>query len=97
MVAVVSVLIAIFRTSFDKKGNVIGNDKVEKVSEAVKGDTVFMSKSAIEDATFIDKVNVILAKQGLALVISQAKECKNGSYRTFIGDANYKPFETVLE
>ena len=85
------------RASFDKKGNVSDNESIAKVSEAQLNDSIFMSKAEIEDANFLDKVNVLLAKSKLTIVTGKAKECHNGNYRTFIGDLNYQPFTTAIE
>jgi len=65
------------------------NIPVSKVSHATLNDTVFLLKEEIEDAVFLSEVNMILAKQNLVLVTSAARECSTGSYRCFIGDANY--------
>ncbi|MDR3668353.1 MAG: hypothetical protein P4L35_16035 [Ignavibacteriaceae bacterium] len=85
------------RASFDKKGNVSDNESIAKVSEAQLNDSIFMSKAEIEDASFLDKVNVLLSKSKLTIVTGKAKECRNGNYRTFIGDLNYQPFTTAIE
>ncbi|MDR3666136.1 MAG: hypothetical protein P4L35_04770 [Ignavibacteriaceae bacterium] len=87
----------LLRASFNAKGKIIGNEKVEKFSLAEKNDTVFMSKSEIEDVSFLSKVNVVLAKNGLTVVTNKAVECKGGNYRTFIGAVDYVPFATAVE
>lgn len=88
----------ILRAIFNKRGSaIVSNELVAKVSESEKSDSVFLAKSEIEDATFLSKVNDILAKNQLTLVIAKAVECKNGNYRTFIGDINYMQPSTILE
>lgn len=87
----------ILRALFNKKGtSIISNELVAKVSESEKSDTVFMSKDEIEDVNFLSKVNDILAKNQLTLVIAKAVQCKNGNYRTFIGDMNYIQPSTII-
>ena len=84
------------RAVLDRRGNITGNENIKKVSEAVKYDSVFMSKDEIEDATFIGKVDAILATKGLAVVIAKAKLTKNGNYRTFVGEKDYQLPTTEL-
>lgn len=85
----------IYRNS--KVGRNYIQEKVEKVPQAGINDSVFLKSEEIEDATFVEKLQSSLANKGLTAVIHRAKQCKNGSYRTFIGSLNFKPFETVFE
>jgi len=85
------------RTNFDSKGRILDNEPIGKVSEAKQNDSIFMSKDEIEDVSFLTKVNTVLAKNSLTIVVAKARECKNGNYRTFIGDLNYVPATTAIE
>ncbi len=84
------------RAITDRRGNITGNENIKKVSDAEKYDSVFLSKDEIEDATYLSKVEALLAPKGLALVVAKAKVTKNGNYRTFVGDKNYQLPETEL-
>ena len=72
------------------------NRTVAKVSNAIEGDTVFFDNKAEMDE-LTTQMDEILNPLGLEVVISQAKPTKNGSYRTFIGAANYERPVTIME
>ena len=74
------------------------NRIVTKVSDAVAGDTVFFENQAEMDEK-VPQMHKVFADNGLDLevVVGQAKETKNGSIRTFIGEANYERPTTSME
>lgn len=86
----------IYRESYDRKKRDWDKDKISKVSQAELGDSIYLSKSEAEDAEFLDKVNAILNDRSLVVVTRKARIFDSGDVKCFIGDKNYKSFETEL-
>jgi hypothetical protein len=86
----------IIRESYDRKKRDWAKDKVAKVSEAQIGDSIYLNKSEAEDAEFLDKVNALLNDRSLVVVTRKARVFDSGDVKLFIGDKNYKSFETEL-
>lgn len=86
----------IFRELYNRKKRDWEKDKIAKVSDSQLGDSIYLSKSEAEDAEFIDKVNTILNERSLVVVTKKARIFDSGDIKMFIGDKNYKSFETEL-
>lgn len=86
----------IYRESYDRKKRDWDKDKIAKVSLAELGDSIYLSKSEAEDAEFLDRVNAILNERSLVVVTRKARVFDSGDVKCFIGDKNYKSFETEL-
>ena len=86
----------IYRESYDRKKRDWDKDKISKVSQAELGDSIYLSKSEAEDAEFLDKVNAILNDRSLVVVTRKARVFDSGDLKCFIGNKNYKSFETEL-
>lgn len=86
----------IYRETYSKSKRDWAKDKIAKVSEAQVGDSIYLSKSEAEDALFLDKVNALLTDRSLVVVTRKAKIFDSGDVKCFIGDKNYKTFETEL-
>lgn len=91
------------------KGKPIGGGKFTrekaraKVSEAEKGDTLFVSKAQADDTQFRNAMDALLAKKGLCIVWDKL-ECASGKpkdadsrWRSFVGELDYTPPSTALE
>ncbi len=86
----------IYRESYDRKKRDWDRDKISKVSQAELGDSIYLTRSEAEDAEFLDKVNAILNDRSLVVVTRKARVFDSGDVKCFIGDKNYKSFETEL-
>jgi hypothetical protein len=86
----------IFRESYDKKKRDWDRDPIQKVSEAEKGDSIYLQKSQAEDAEFFEKINAILSQKSLVVVTKKARQFESGDIKFFIGELNYQAFETEL-
>lgn len=86
----------IIRELYNRKKRDWEKDKIAKVSDSQLGDSIYLSKSEAEDAEFLDKVNAILNDRSLVVVTRKARIFDSGDVKCFIGDKNYKSFETEL-
>ena len=84
----------ITRAQLDRRGRIIGNENVDKVSEAKVYDTIFISPDE-RNEDVIEKVNVILETQGLE-VVDSFKETSAGNLRSFIGERGYAGSQTAM-
>ena len=84
----------ITRAILDSRGRIIGNERIERVSESKSYDSIFVSMKEKEEG-IVDKVNSILQAHNLE-VVDLFNETSTGNLRSFIGERGYEGFQTQI-
>ena len=84
----------ITRAILDSRGRIIGNERIERVSESKPYDSIFVSMEEKKEG-IVDKINNILKNHKLE-VVDSFNETSVGNLRSFIGESDYEGFQTQL-